>query len=121
MIVAGSNLQKIYNAVHDNIKQDIIRYVNNDKSALFTDTGNHIQMYSNIGSEYQHNKVILYYIEYNKGYNAYIAYYMDTSIYSYEQIVGHSVVYTSKKWKEVEDYVNNDLRYFMVDNNRHRH
>jgi hypothetical protein len=121
MIIAGSNLERIYNMVHDDIKQDIIGYLKNEKSVIFTDTGNHIQIYSNLASEYTHDKVILYFIEYNKGYNAYIAYYKNTGMYTYEQVVGYTIVYSSKKWEDMEEYVNNDLRNFMADNNRHRH
>jgi hypothetical protein len=120
MIIVGSNLERIYNDVHNDIKKDIIGYLKNEKSVIFTDTGKHIQIYPNLASDYQHNKVILYYIEYNKGYNAYIAYYMNSGMYTYEQVVGYTIVFSSKNWEKVVEYVNNDLRHFMVDNNRYQ-
>jgi hypothetical protein len=65
LITPGSNLEQIYNLVHNNIKNDIIAYLNNNDTIIFNDIKKHINIYSNIGSSYPHNKIILYCIHMN--------------------------------------------------------
>jgi hypothetical protein len=116
LITPGSNLEQIYNLVHNNIKNDIIAYLNNNDTIIFNDIKKHINIYSNIGSSYPHNKIILYCINFNTGYNGFIAYYIDTNMYTYEY---QSIIdYQTDMWIYMEEYINKILFDFMIYNDR---
>jgi hypothetical protein len=114
IITPGSNLSYIYNLVHDNIKNDIIQYLKNNNSIIFADILKHINIYSNIGSNYYHNKVTLYYINFNPNYNGIIAYYIDTKLYSYEY--QSFIDYQTNNWLLMEKYIKKILFDFMIYN-----
>jgi hypothetical protein len=114
MIIPGSNLERIYNLVHSNIKNDILQYLNNNDTLIFNDIKKHINIYSNIGSNYPHNKIILYNINFNPGYNGFIAYYIDTNIYTYEY---QSIIdFQTHNWLYMEEYIKKQLFDFMIYN-----
>jgi hypothetical protein len=114
MIIPGSNLERIYKLVHINIKNDILEYLNNNDTIIFNDIKKHINIYSNIASNYHHNKIILYYINFNIGYNGFIAYYIDTNMYTYEY---QSIIdYKTNDWLSMEKYIQKILFDFMIHN-----
>ena len=116
LITPGSNLEQIYNLVHNNIKNDIIAYLNNNDTIIFNDIKKHINIYSNIGSNYPHNKIIIYCINFNPDYNGFIAYYIDTNMYTYEY---QSIIdYQTDMWIYMEEYINKILFDFMIYNDR---
>jgi hypothetical protein len=45
LIIPGSNLELIYNIVHNNIKNDIIAYLNNNDTIIFNHIKKHINIY----------------------------------------------------------------------------
>ena len=114
LIIPGSNLELLYNLLHNNIKNDIISYLQNNDTIIFKDIKKHINIYSNIASNYPHNKVILYHINYNPGYNGLIAYYIDTNIYSYEY--QSHIDFQTHNWLYMEKYIHNILFDFMINN-----
>jgi hypothetical protein len=117
LITPGSNLEQIYNLVHNNIKNDIIAYLNNNDTIIFNDIKKHINIYSNIGSSYPHNKIILYCINFNTGYNGFIAYYIDTNMYTYEY---QSIIdYQTNDWISMEKYIHQTLFDFMINNHNY--
>ena len=116
LITPGSNLEQIYNLVHYNIKKDIVSYLNNNDTIIFNDIKKHINIYSNIASNYPHNKIILYCINLNPGYNGFIAYYIDTNMYTYEY--QSTIDYQTDMWIYMEEYINKILFDFMIYNDR---
>lgn len=117
LITPGSNLEQIYNLVHNNIKNDIIAYLNNNDTIIFNDIKKHINIYSNIGSSYPHNKIILYCINFNTGYNGFIAYYIDTNMYTYEY--QSTIEYQTNDWISMEKYIHQTLFDFMINNHNY--
>jgi len=114
LIIPGSNLELIYNIVHNNIKNDIIAYLNNNDTIIFNHIKKHINIYSNIASNYPHNKIIIYHINFNPGYTGFIAYYIDTNIYTYEY--QSFIDYQTNNWLLIEEYIKKILFDFMIYN-----
>jgi hypothetical protein len=114
MIIPGSTLEQIYNLLHNNIKTDIIAYLNNNDTIIFNDIKKYISIYSNIASNYSHNKIIIYYINFNPDYNGIISYYIDTNMYTYEYQL--TIDYQTHDWILMEQYIQKILFDFMIYN-----